>query len=290
MLVLKLAVATTDTSLPILRPDALLDGDNDGVRFLFDLGSSAGWPGGAPSNGASIADISAHANGSFQLTSGQAVAYAGGGFDFTGLAADADDIVIPASVAASIYGNGSDNQYFLICLYVRLPSSANWNQTDTIAPFIQFNTNFSGYTQGPDLITIAQSFSSPNRILTFRRQTNGLSTVDQVNLTVSTNDHSQVAQIAFWRNGTEQRGRLKTALNTTLTTAGAVGSNNSGNFSTNAGHAGIGTGFWTFPTHANANNWRLYRGWVENLRTSERNPQTVLDADWARVVARNVFS
>lgn len=290
MLVLKLNTATTDTSLPILRPDTLLDGDNDGVRFLFDLGSTAGWPGGAPANGAAITDIAGHANGSFQLTSGQSVPYAGGGFDFTGLTADACDIVIPASAAASIYGNGSDNQYFLACLYVKLPSLSDWNQTATIAPFIQFNANVNGYTQGPDLITVSQGFSSPNRTLNFRRQTNGSSTVDQLSLTVPAGDHSQVAQIAFWRDGIEQRGRLKTALNTTLTTVGAVGSNNSGNFASSAGHVGVGTGFWAFPNHANANNWRLYRGWIENLRLSGRNSVAVLDADWSRVVARNAFS
>ncbi|MER8715312.1 hypothetical protein NKJ09_29405 [Mesorhizobium sp. M0189] len=31
---------------------------------------------------------------------------------------------------------------------------------------------------------------------------------------------------------------------------------------------------------------KLYRGWVENLEVSGRDPQTVLDADWARIQAR----
>jgi hypothetical protein len=50
---------------------------------------------------------------------------------------------------------------------------------------------------------------------------------------------------------------------------------------------------WHLPLNAaelNARKFRIYRGFIEALQLSGRNPDTVLDADWDRTVSRNVFS
>lgn len=41
-----------------------------------------------------------------------------------------------------------------------------------------------------------------------------------------------------------------------------------------------------FNGSTNAVKWRYYRSFIENLTTSGRDPATVLDADYARTVAR----
>ena len=46
----------------------------------------------------------------------------------------------------------------------------------------------------------------------------------------------------------------------------------------------------TFDGITGAVKWRYYRSFIENLTTSGRDPATVLDADYARTVARGVFS
>lgn len=290
MLVIKLNKATTDTSIAVLKDDALLDNDSGGVRFLFDLAPAVWTSGANPANGNAIQDLAEQSNGSFVLRSGQSVTYAGGGFDFGAITDDESYISIPASVAASIWGNGSDNQYFLACLYVKLPISSNWNINAVLAPFLQFNNNVNGYQSGPDLITIAQKSGG---VLSFRRQTDGTTGNIERTIVVPAGDYGQFAQIACWRTATEYRGRLRTAANTTLSTSAATGANNTGNFSTQAGQAGIGKGLWTPATtadHRSAAKFRLHRGFIENLNLSGRDPQTVLDADWTRVVARQAFS
>jgi hypothetical protein len=50
---------------------------------------------------------------------------------------------------------------------------------------------------------------------------------------------------------------------------------------------------WHLPLNAaelNARKFRIYRSFIEALQLSGRDPEAVLDADWARTVARNVFS
>lgn len=287
MNVLRLPGAITDTSIPILQADDYLRGGQGGVLFLFDLDYEPSYAGGAPTDGVTIGDISGNADSTFELTSGQTVAYSGRGFDFTGVTADGDYVAIPASVAADIWAG---NQYFLVMFYVRLPIEADWNTISTLAPFAAWTSVANGYPGEADLLTIAQLDAGTGPRLTARRQTNGASTAEAFNITPETSDFGQFAQILFWRDASGQGFRLKTASNTHLETK-AVGSANTGNFSTKVGRLGIGESFWQLSNaaHLEAAKWVLYRGMVENLETSGRDPETVADDDWDRTVARGVF-
>ena len=168
-------------------------------------------------------DIAGHANGSFQLTRASRASGAGGGSDFTGLHRRClrhrypGFRQLPASTATVAIIN------IFSRLYVKLPSLSDWNQTATIAPFIQFNANVNGYTQDQTYYGLS-GFFQPKSYFNFRRQTNGSSTVDQLSPTVPAGDHSQVAQIAFLaRRHRTARPTEDGTEHTTPTTAGAVG-------------------------------------------------------------------
>lgn len=288
-LILKSSVATGNTALPILRRDPILDGDGGGVSFMFDTAFSWCVPATAPLNGTVIRDISETGDGEFNLTAGQTMAYAGGGFDFSSLTNDPAEVVGGVGSLAGIY---SGNQYFMVVGWFKLPISSDWKPDIGLTTMFETTANGAGYTVASDMVTIGQ-INSPS--LNFRRQTNG-STHDVMSISPALH-YDRVAQIAFWRNAAGQGARLRSAGGTT-SAAAAVGSVNSGNFSTRRPRWGVPTAFNNLndgnPTvaavHRAATNMRLYRGWVENLEVSERDPVTVLDADYAFVTGLARYS
>ena len=278
--------------------DKLLDGAaNNGVRFIGDLGFPYSYPGGAltgrpaagaPANGAQVVDVSGNVNGQATILSGQTVGYAGGGFDFSTLTATNSFLQVPASVAADLWTPyGGASQRYLICAYVKLPSSVDWNAEANAAPFISFATN-NASAGNPDIVTVAQMQGGQLLAL---RQTGGSNLVF-TSFAVPAGAFGQVAQLAFWRNSSGIGLTLKAAgVRTTLT--GAVGADNTENFTGQAGRFGVGNAYWLAGftgSHANAKKFRLYRNFVENLARSGRDPLTVLDADYARVIARAAFA
>ncbi len=286
MLIVRLNEAFTDTSLGILRRDKLLEGDGGGVTFLADFSKLYSFSGAggstAPLDGAAIVDMSDHANGAVRAA--RAPTFSGNGVDFTPLAnlGSMTYLEIPASVLADIWG--SANQYYMVCLYVKLPSQADWNSGGGVCPFFGGETP---YTSGPDLIALAAASGGG---LSFRRQVAAGTMENVTTPTMQVADYGGFAQLAYWRNASGQGGRLRTPAGTRLTT-GAVGVNNTQNFSTKKGQAGIGSNFWPNSSAVGtATKWKLYRAFIENLVTSGRDPQTVLDADYNRVAAAGTFS
>lgn len=282
---LKLTGTFTDNTLPAYRRDAVLSGDNGGVKFLFDLAYPYSYAGGTPANGSPIVNINdSGSNGSIVLTSGQNLVFAGNGLDFTNITAANNYLSVPASVAADIWGGGAGLQYFMQVMYLKLPTNANWNVDTSIVPFSQFATTAYNIPDA-DLVLFNQQASG--KAIGARRQTNG-ATIDTLSVVPMTADYGSYAQVAFWRNAAGQGLRLKTANGTVLSTA-AVGSANVTNFSAKTGKIGL-AGTFAPGVQAPSRQWKLYRGWIENLVTSGRDPATVLDADWTRTVARGVFS
>lgn len=297
-MLLKLTGTFTDNTLPIYKRDAVLSGDNGGIKFLFDLAYNYSYAGGAPANGAPIVNINGSgSNGSVVLQAGQAIANSGGGFDFSGITNRTNALTMPAAAAADIWAAGAGLQYFLFCMYVKLPTNADWNTDGSMAPFMQFASPLGSYQSEADLLVIAQA--AVTKTLSFRRQRLA-ATADVIGIQPVAADYGSFAQLAFWRNGTNQGARLKTANGTVLGTA-ATGAANTQDFSGKSGSIGVTSAFLgstsnvngaalTSAGQLNAVKWRLYRGWLENLQTSGRDPAAVLDADYARTVARGVFS
>lgn len=261
-----------------LASGGLVGPDNGGVKFAFDLAFPYSWPSSAaPSAGAAIMDTSETGNGSWTAV-GTGETYAGGGFDLTGLTGGVAYVAAPSTALASIWAG---NQYFLGCGWFKLPSSGAWNSTGNA--MVIMTAAASTYTAGADLFTVDQTLTPR---LNFRRQTNGGSTVDTRVATPDANIFGQVCQIGVWRNSGGQGLRIKSALGQVLVTTATVGSANTGNFS-----AGIMK--WGAPptfVSSFANNIRVYRGWIEDLQVSGRDPTAVLDLDFTTTISRAVFS
>lgn len=279
MIVIRIPTTITDTSAPQLVRDELLVGDSGGVQFLFDLANQYVWPGGNPTNGATVRDLSSHARDGSVAIGGGAVTLAGGGFDFSGVTSFDDFIAGPAAAAANLYDG---TQHWLVAFYIKLPSTGDWVASGSVQPWFQLGR----YASQPDLVMIGPE--SAGQAVSVRRQTASGTAATIASIAPNASDHGTVVQLAAWRTASGCAARYKGAAATTKATA-AVGSNNTQDWSARAPTWGIASTFWG-GTPGTCRKVRIYRGWIENLATSGRDPETILDADWTRTVARAVYS
>jgi hypothetical protein len=293
--VLASPIVSTDPSLPQAVRDPLITGAaNAGVRFIADLGFGFCYPGGPyatrpapspPGNGAMVADVAEHKNGSVVLTGGgQIINYAGGGFDYSAITLAGNYLSIPPEVAADIYAAfAGKSQQFMVTAYLKLPTKANWNTATALAPILAWGAA-NAAAGVPDLVTIGQS-SISSRIEAIR-QTVG-NTLVTTSIVVNDNEYGLLAQLTFFRNAGGVGLSLRTAQGR-RTTTGVVGADNSENFSGCTGRFGAGNTYSvpSAPGATNSIKWRGYRLYVENLARSGRDPVVVADADWLRVQAR----
>lgn len=301
---LKASGVSEDTSRPKRWRDLLLkDVQNDGVRFAFDLAFPYSYPGGAPIGrpaaaapvaGATVGDISDHANGSAAVATAGGIAYVGGGFDFTNSAASSggtldQGVMAPASALADIFAPfGGKSQRYLACLYCKLPALADWNATGTILSFF----GDKSYSTSPSLFILAMVNGG---LLQVRRQTgaNAYDTVAPTGILPAAGDYGTVVQIAHWRSDAGQGLRLRSANGIVIGTR-AMGADNTQDFSANAMCFGRNAGSFAGTSYQTVlpalKGFRVYRGFVENLARSGRDPVTVLDADYMRTMARGIFS
>jgi hypothetical protein len=275
-IVLKSSETSSLSGLTVLRRDqALLAGDGGGVRFAFDLAFGYSWPPlAAGTSGDVVLDTADVGNGSLVRT-GTGTTYAGGGFDYNALTGGDDYVQAPSGCLSGINGG---NEYFLVSAWMKLPAQADWRTGAGLSAI--FHTAAGAYTAGPDMVTIGESL---NNQITARRQTDGGSTIDTIFITADAAIWGQVCQIGYWRNAAGTGLRVRSALGQKLVT-GAVGTANSGNFGATQPKWG------STPAFSNFTKGRLFRGHVEDLQVSGRNPTTVLDADFAATIARGVFS
>lgn len=286
---IKITDTLTDASLPVWSRDVLMSGANGGVKFLFDLAYSYSYSGATPVNGAPIVNINESAlNGSVVIAAGQALSFAGGGIDFSAITDVNNWLQCNAAVVADIWGAGTGLQYFMQCLYIKLPTNANW--VTGAADKTVWNWSTTSYAGNPDMLS--WQMSPISKSLFCVRQT-GVGTTDTLRIIPAAGDYGSIVQLAFWRNAAGQGFRLKSANGTVIATR-PVNAANTCDFSAQPGKIGVvNNGLYFSPLNAMeqlATDFKIYRGFVENLVTSGRDPVTVLDADYARMVARNAFA
>ena len=300
---LKTPLVSTDTSLPILTRDALLDGiENDGVRFIFDLAFGFCYPGGSitdreapadPLDNALIADISETNDASFLLGAGELVQFLGNGFDYSSLTQPNSAIIAPADILADIMADfeGSSQDYMLVT-YVKLPTESDWTTSGLTSYISAANT---GGSLSSDFVAFGAHTDVGVPVIRAIRTIYDQSTEEYsgeyTEIEVNANEFGQFAQIAFWRNSSGRGISIRT-VNGRRTNTGVYGENTDHDFSGYTLKFGCKGGYWhtDFINQLGAHNFRQYRGFVENLARSGRDPLTVLEADWERTVARNVFS
>lgn len=283
MLIVRLPTAFTDTSLPELVADQVLEGANSGVYFLFDLDRDDSWGGATPTDGAVVGDLSDNADGEWQVEAGAGIAITGNGMDLTTNTVNKDAcILLPASVSAALYGGGTSLQYWMACLYVKFPTVGDWWSSATIGPLLQFASG--NYTTGPEYFLI--NLKNDPAIQLRRATTSG--SVEQItalgaNLSVH---YGLLTQILAYRTASGTFLRLKSSGGTTSVSASPAAATTQ-DFSALRCQIGSGIGDWTL---YGVGAPRIYRGWIEDLEVSGRTATTVADADYTRTIARAVFT
>jgi hypothetical protein len=287
MEVFVLSQTVTDDSLPILYRDPLLFGANGGVKLLVDLASTYAWSKqAAPINGDAILNLDESGNnGSVVIGANGAPAYAGRGFDFTSVTGVGEYIQGDGGFAESLAANGQ--QYYLITAYLKLPAQVDWPTTGGLG-VLSFSQSSGRYSTVPDLVEVTPfGQQGGNRFLIARRQT-AIGAAEQMNIAVDATDYGSFAQIAVWRNAVGQGFRIKTASRTVKAgSPPATGASNTASLTGLKARFGIPPNASLTGTN---NKFRIYRLALEDLFVSGRDPETVLDADWARTIARGVFS
>lgn len=281
-LVIKADRATGNPALPVQRLDAFCQGDNGGVKFLFDLASFPD----SPATGNVIKDRAEVGDGSVTLTGTGAVVKAGGGFDFSAVDDRSNCVAAPAGALASI----NTNENFLVFFYWKLPAEADWYSNTGFIPLFDTTAHNSGYSAPvADMVAIGTTSAKE---LSVRRQTAG-ATVTTRAIPLVSGDYGIMNLWAYWRNASGDGVMLQNA-NRRVISPGTRSGDNSGDFSANVAKFGVPQALWgTFaakPSLASFNNFRLYRGGFEDLSISGRAPVDILDADYARTVARGVFT
>lgn len=284
MLIVRLPTAFTDPTLPELVADEVLEGANGGVYFLFDIARTDSWDGSTPTNGDVIGDLSDTGDGDWNVESGATVSIAGNGIDLTSNASDKTCCIqVPAAVSSALYGGGTSDQYWMACLYAKLPTVGDWWTSGTIGPLLKFAAD--NYTVGGEYFMI--NLKNDPAIQVRRATTVG--NAEQLSATGSNLSvhYGLVTQILAYRNASGTFLRLKSSGGTTSVSLSPAAATTQ-DFSALRCQIGSGTGVAWMLYGAGAP--RIYRGWIEDLEVSGRTATTVADADYTRTIARAVFS
>lgn len=254
---------------------------NAGLQFWFDGAHVNSQPVETdPVSGTTVNDLAQGRLGTWTIPNGP-VDYANNGWDFATTTGPLNSLNLPADIAASIWGNGSVNQYFGVVLYLRLPAEANWNPSANLLPFIHFDSPAGMFTD-PAMMSIAAITAGGQKYI---RLTRPISTTvrDVVDILVPTAAFGKFVQLAGWRSSAGIQLQLRYdngGAGAIVSNSTAGGGNATGDFSPREGKIGFNTSYTTYAASGIARQWKLYAGGVENLRVSGRDFSAVLSSDW----------
>lgn len=286
-LITKLNESFGDTSLPQIRRDDFLSGDNNGVLFLGDFSNSFSWREGTdtPANGMVLYDLAEKNNASLSLFTGDGESIAGGGLDFapdgvSPYSAARGVVELPAAVSSAICnGGGANERNYSITMYGKFLDSSWWDTDTYIEQFMGSNIT---YGTGDSWILAALQ-SGANGDLSIRRDIGASTQNSTSNATggrFKDNVSNAITQLVVHTYGDTLNWRYKTAT-TTVSGGGAALQTITHDYSLSKLQFGHSTSFGGNPRALK----RLYRMAVEDLTTSGRDPIAVADADWSRVIS-----
>lgn len=292
--------------------DPIMAGRTEFFRYLIDTTYGRSYPGGSPvgrpapgspADGAVVYDSCNIANGAFRKAAGQAVSYAGGGFDLSAVTARGSYIEAPASVNADLFAAapaGSDHegesQAWAECLCFIMPDPRVW-------------TGISSTVLYPILSSVAPGASwygsSAERVWVGIKQDGTIEVTFQQAIGSTANTHfksislgsvnvlphvGQLVQLLVYRKRDGTCGaRLKSPVGT-YTPATVSTTANTADYSARTSNVGITPStFW--PASAMALNgsgfkpFRLFRHWIGNLSRQELDPVALADEDYADMIA-----
>lgn len=283
-----------DTGLPLIAADRLLmDDEYRCVKWLADFRRPDCYAGATPvADNALVTNLARLLNdaegsipgGRFEVAAGQTLAFADGGVDFSSITANNTYIEGPATACAAIKAN---SEYYAFCVYVTLPSEADWTTALTLRPFMSTNTNGSGYAAVTDAFSFGMQIAAGSPYLYHQRQvTLSPLTTSPNALLMPASAFGAFAQIGGYRDATGQRLILRTAAGVSLSTLTATGANNATDFSSNKIISGI-HGLWaaTGGAGTSAVNWKMHRQWVAATGLGPWDAEAKLAEDWDRTFA-----
>lgn len=288
-LVTKLNESFGDTTLPQIRRDDFLSGDNNGVLFLGDFSDAFSWRGGTstPTNGAVLYDIAEKNDATLAEFTNDGENIAGGGLDFAfdgvfPYGAARGVVELPAAISNTIWnGGGTDEHNYAITMYAKFLDASWWDTDNSIEQFMGSNVP---YNIG-DAWILAALQSGTNGDLSVRRDTGASSQNSASDATggrFRDNVSNAITQVVVHTYGDTLSWRYKTAT-TTVSGGGEALQTITHDYSSSKllfGHTSTAFGGNPRPLK------RLYRMAVEDLTTSGRDPIAVADADWNRVISR----
>lgn len=293
MYVIQSNISTNDATKPFLYRDELIKDDNNGVKLLFDFGFGWSYPAGNlprpliqnPINGSLVRDMSnAKRDGVVDLPSGLGITMTHDGHSIVkNKGAQYNYSVVNAPNVLSSFTGSTE---YIVCAYVKVAGLADWNAAgSSIASFISAADYGKTYANGSELVLIATApklADGTSGEITARFQTAiGSMVVLTIRLPTGLNLYStDLVQIAAWVSNGKCNLRIKS--NLFEQTASAAYAGNSATVSANS--IGFETGKGQFGGASVPH--KLYRGFVENLDISGRDPVEVIDADFVRSVAR----
>lgn len=206
----------------------------------------------------------------------------GNGIDFTGVTSRGC-LSLPASVAANIW----PDQQFIMCAYYKMPDVPELSSGSAGTSLMTAEAGSDHYGASPEFVLTQFVTTDPGRI-SFNRCT-ALNTIETRNLDMDIHA-GLLTQVAVWRTAANWNARLKSSAGTTLgTVSGSNVKNTTFDFSAKTLNFGPSGAFGIKDPYSAKTELRLYRGFVENLVTSGRNVTTVLDDDYTRTIAREVY-
>ena len=176
-------------------------------------------------------------------------------------------------------------QYFLVILYLKLPTLANWNSVAAIFAWLQWVAGTGGYPGEADLFTFGMAPNTSPGQFTYRRQTNGAGTVDAIPLTPAAGHYGTIVQIGIYRTAAGQGFQIAGMSGNPVLNTLAVGQPNIGNFGTKSAGLGLRSSF-NGGAATPAVGVKAYRAVFSDQLKDVRAPLTTLADDRARFIDR----
>lgn len=302
-------VAGAPEDYAVLEP--IMAGRTRFFRYLVDATYARSYPGGspvgrpaagAPADGAVIYDSCNLADGHFRKAAGQAVSYAGGGFELKNVTARGCYMEAPASVNADLFAAapaGSDrvgeSQAWAECAYFIMPDPRLWTG---ISPTVLYPI-LSSVVDGASYYG-----SSAERAWVGIKQDGTMEATFQQSIGATLNTHfksitlglvntlphvGRLTQLLVYRKRDGTIGvRIKSSAGT-YSPATSTATANTEDYSARTAKLGItGSTFWPASgLDIDASPFRVFRHWIGNLSRQELDVIELADEDYADVVAVN---
>lgn len=261
-------VASSNPDLPQAERDDLLIGTTSGID-LFDISHPYSYRSSTDAvSGQVVYNLARNQdNLVVQLPAGSTADLLGGGIVFETTVSGFAGVKMPADIQADLFAN----QEYLVCVYIKIPTTAEWPTS---------NNRFIGDSAVANDSMVQGYFSNVVGQFVARRITASGGAGEQRTYIIPEEHRGKVAQISIYRTSTSW-GFVINCDGLSFGSSQASGSNSTYDWSSKS---------MIFGATAVNNPIQVYRGFIENIHNTGRDPIAVISADWLRIKNLGVFS